>query len=93
MASGRIIIAQRAKSDSASATVRFNNFFSARCEPIITTGIVSGHQPRIFCVVNGIGKLQPDDRGFNVQVNVAAEKKKNDKIAKSFYVTWSAMGY
>lgn len=93
IASGRVIISKRMKSDSATATVRFGNFFSTRCDPIITTGIVAEHQVRIFCVINGIGKLHPDHRGFNVEVNIAAEKKKNDKISRSFSVTWQAMGY
>lgn len=92
IAAGRVIIGQRNK-DSADATVRFGNFFSVRCEPIITTGIVSESQTRIFCVISGIGRLQPDNRGFNAAVNIAAEKKENDKISRSFYVTWQAVGY
>jgi len=92
IASGRIMIAAR-KSDDATATVRFSNFFSSRCQPNITTGIVATGQVRIFCVTHGIGQLQPDDRGFQVVVNIAAENKKTDKIAKSFYVHWQAMGY
>lgn len=93
IASGRVIIGRRRKSDSATATVRFGNYFSTRCEPIITNGIVSEHQTRIFCTISGIGRLQPDARGFRVGVNIAADRKKNDRIARSFYVTWSAMGY
>jgi hypothetical protein len=93
IASGRVLIAKRLKSDSATATVRFGNFFSARCAPIITTGIVSEGQSRIFCIINGIGQLQPDNTGFQVGVNIAAESKKKDKIAHSFYVAWVAMGY
>lgn len=91
IASGRAIITKRNK-DSASVEVRFGNFFSTRCEPNITTGIVSG-QSRIHCSINGIGRLVPDHRGFQIQVNVAAEKKKFDKIAKTMFVTWQAMGY
>ena len=91
IASGRVLI-RKSKKDSATATVRFGNFFSTRCEPIITTGIVS-NRVKTFCVINGLGnKLQPDHRGFNVGVNIAADAKKNDKI-RSFYVTWQAMGY
>lgn len=93
IASGRVIIAKQVKRDSATTTVRFGNFFTVRCEPIITTGIVAEHQTRIFCVINGIGRLQPDHRGFNVGVNIAAERAKNDKISRSFYITWQAMGY
>lgn len=93
IAAGRVIIAKNKQSDSETTQVRFGNFFSTRCEPIITTGIVAEHQARIFCVTNGIGKLQPDHRGFNVSVNIAAEGTKNDAILRSFYVTWQAMGY
>jgi len=93
IASGRVIIAKRMKSDSANANVKFGNFFTNNCEPNITTGIVSEHQTKIFATINGIGgSLLPDNRGFSVGVNIAAGKKK-DKIAHSFYVTWQAMGY
>lgn len=93
IASGRVLIAKDTKSDSASATVRFGNFFTANCDPIITTGIVSEGQPKIFCVINGIGQLQPDNTGFQIGVNIAAESKKKDKIRHSFYIAWQAMGY
>lgn len=92
IASGRIVIPKQAK-DSATASVRFGNFFSSRCEPLVTTGIVSAHQPRIFATLRGLGQLLPDHRGFQVGVNIAAGSKKNDKIAHTFYVTWQAMGY
>lgn len=93
MASGRVIIGRRKNADSASATVRFGNYFTPTCEPIITNGIVSEHQTNIFATISGIGRLQPDAQGFQVSVNVAADKKVQDKIARSFYVTWAAMGY
>lgn len=92
IASGRVIITKRNR-DTASVEVRFGNYFSSRCEPNITTGIVSAGQTKIFCVTNGIGRLLPDARGFQVGVNIAADNKKNDKIARSFYVAWQAMGY
>jgi len=94
IASGRVMIAAR-KSDDGSATVQFNNFFSARCQPNITTGIVAAGIPnRVFCFINGIGDvLAPDERGFQVWVNIASESKKTDRINKSFYVHWQAMGY
>lgn len=89
---GRVVI-PASKSDSASASVRFGNFFSAGCQPIITTGIVADFNRRIFCAINGFGELQPDHTGFQVFVNVAAEVNKNDKIASRFFVTWQALGY
>lgn len=92
VATGRALVTKR-NSDTAAVTVRFADFFTTDCEPIITTGIVSEGQTRIFCTINGIGKLQPDNTGFQAWVNIAAEHKKNDRIARSFYVTWQAMGY
>lgn len=91
MASGRALITKR-KSDDATVTVRFGNFFSANCQPLITTGIVSEGQKKIFCVINGIDTLHPDNRGFQILVNIAASGAK-DKIARSFYVSWHALGY
>jgi hypothetical protein len=93
IAAGRVVIAKNTKRDSATAQVNFGNFFSSRCEPLITTGIVSEGQQRIFAVINGIGRLQPDARGFQTTVNIAAEADKNDAIMRSFYVTWQAVGY
>lgn len=93
IAAGRVIIARRPKSDSANATVKFGNFFSARCEPIVTTGVVSEKQVKIFCTVNGIGRLQPDVSGFNVEIKMAGTNKRKGKIAHSFYVAWQAVGY
>lgn len=92
IAAGRVIIGKK-DGDTANATVRFGNFFTVRCEPIITTGIVSEAQTRIFCTISGIGRLQPDSTGFNAGVNIAANQKENDKITQSFYITWQAMGY
>lgn len=92
-ASGRIYIAKSSR-DYASVGVRFGNYFSNGCQPIITTGIYSeGNSRAIFYVVRGMGKLIPDHEGFQVDVNIAATYKKNDKIAKGFYVTWKATGY
>ncbi len=91
IAAGRVLITPK-KTDSATAQVRFDGFFSPESEPIITTGVVSTFQYKIHCIINGIGKLQPDHRGFYVGVNVAADVKKYDKISSSFYVTWQALG-
>lgn len=92
LASGRVIITKR-NTDKATVEVRFGNYFSTRCEPNITTGVVSGGQTQIFCIVHGIGRLIPDARGFQVGVNIAAQNEKKDKILESFYVSWNAMGY
>lgn len=89
--SGRALIGATAKTNS-SVTVRFGNFFSANCNPNITTGIVSAKQRRFFVTVDGIGQLMPDNRGFQVHVSLDAQKKA-DKISNNIYVSWIAMGY
>ena len=92
IAAGRVAI-PATKSQNASASVRFGNFFSTGCQPIVTTGIVSDFQRKLFCAINGFGQLQPDHTGFQVFVNVAATLDKNDYIASTFYITWQALGY
>ena len=91
IASGRKPI-PAGKNDSDTVTVHFKNLFASKCQPIITTGIVSNNQRKIFCVISGLGQLHPDNRGFDIHVNVSAGKEKNDKI-KGFHVTWQALGY
>jgi hypothetical protein len=70
--------------------VYFNNFFSAAAHPVVTTGII-GFQRRIFCIINGLGVLHPDNRGF--EITVEAESASVNKIERAFYVTWMAMGF
>lgn len=91
VASGRVFFPS-SKSDSANQQVHFGNYFSAGCQPLITTGIVSDQQVRIFCTISGIGSLHPDNTGFKVHVNIAAERDRNDFI-KPFAVAWNAVGY
>lgn len=93
IAAGRAIIFKDTTTDQATVEVRFGNFFSTRCEPIITTGIACEGQPRIFAVYNGIGQMFPDHRGFQTTINIAAGQEENDNIARTFAVTWQAMGY
>lgn len=78
--------------DRASARVDFANFFSNNTLPIIATSLVTAAQTKVFHVINGIGQIQPDNRGFNVDIEVAATLEKNDKI-KTTHVHWIAMGY
>lgn len=91
IASGRKAI-PASKEDAATVQVHFNNLFAANCQPIVTTGIVSNDQRKVFCVISGLGELHPDNRGFEIHVNVDYGKEKNDKI-KGFHVTWQALGY
>lgn len=92
LAAGLIAIGA-SKKPYASNDVRFGNFFAPRCNPIVTTGIVASHQHRIFCTIQGLGTLHPDNRGFRARVTIDAATKKNRKIARNFYVSWQALGY
>lgn len=92
IASGRGIIAPR-DSDTAGLTISFGNFFSSGCQPIITTGISANNEVAIFCVVNGISTEQPDNTGFQVEVNVATTNAALDKFVQSVYINWMAVGY
>lgn len=90
--SGKALIPKKPKSDSTNVQVRFNNFFSTSCEPLIATGVVAEHQTRIFCVIRGIGRLNPNYTGFNIDINIAAVKV-HDTISRSFYVSYHAVGF
>lgn len=81
------------KSGTSTATVNFGtNLFVENCQPLITTGIVSTKQTELFCIINGIGQVQPDNRGFQITVSVDKKGKKRDKF-KGCHVTWHALGY
>lgn len=81
------------KADTAVVRIGFAKMFTPGISPVITTSITSPGQTHIFHVINGIGRLQPNHQGFECKVNVAADAKKKDTIAKSLYVNWIAMGY
>lgn len=81
------------RSDTAIVQVGFTKLFTPGSTPVITTSITSPAQVNFFTVINGIGRLQPNHVGFECKVNVAANRKKFDKIAKSIFINWIAMGY
>jgi hypothetical protein len=89
---GRIAIKPRA-GDDARAKVKFLRMFTPGCQPIVTTSVTSTHQPNIFVTIEGDGQVHPDHNGFVGIVNIAAEKKKQDKIARKIYINWIAVGY
>src|SRR6478735_4967848 len=59
MAGGLALITAR-KANTASVDVRFNNFFSAACHPLVTTGVLSVSQRRIITTIDGLGTTHPD---------------------------------
>lgn len=81
------------KLDNAVGSVRFGNFFSVNCEPIITTGVYTNGTRKFFAVVSGFGTLKPDHRGFQAGVKIEASYDKNDKFESTVYVSWIALGY
>lgn len=92
IASGLVLITA-SKTPIQSRTVSFSNYFSDSCKPIVTTGVVSSSQRRIFVSVNGPGSLpMPTRDGFQVVVEVDSTSKKKS-ITRNFYVSWIAMGW
>lgn len=83
------------KRDEQKVNVKFPaNTFAPDCQPHVTTAVVSGFQRQIFCVCHGLGKKNlPDSTGFSLSVNIAADRKKEDKIKKDFFIHWHAHGY
>lgn len=73
--------------------VNLGDFFSQGCRPIVTTGVISTSQRKIFATVDGPGsKPHPQREGF--QVHVAAESRsKKRRIKRNFYVAWHALGF
>lgn len=92
LASGLALITAR-RDDHASRRVDFNGYFLAACRPVVTHGLVSGGQRKVWVSVDGIGKMHPDSRGFQVHVVVYANNKKDRKIKRNMYVSWHAVGY
>lgn len=89
---GRVTIAPQ-KTDNGTANVNYNGYFTVGCQPIITTAVISNWMPKTFCTISGIGQIVPDHTGFRVFINVASDIKKNDRVSKTTYVSWIAMGY
>jgi hypothetical protein len=80
------------KSDTALVQVGFTKLFTPGSTPVITTSITSPAQINFYTIINGIGRLQPNHQGFECKVNVAGKKGK-DRINKSIFINWIAMGY
>jgi len=92
IASGLALITS-GKSADKTKYVDFGNYFSDSCNPIVTTGIVSGSQRQIYATIDGPGsKAQPTRDGFQVHVHVNSSNKKK-KISRNFYVSWHAIGF
>ena len=91
--SGACHISPNKDSDTGTARVEFNGYFSSGCLPNIVTGVSSG-QSAIQASIKGIGKDVPDSVGFECRVNVTRESSSNSDYLKGVTrVHWFAMGY
>lgn len=88
-----LILIPSGKGNSKTKNVSFGSYFSEGCKPIVTTGIVSGTQRKIFVTVDGPGKvMQPQRDGMQVHVVVNSTNAKM-KITHNFYVSYVAIGF
>lgn len=97
ISTGIKLIAGRAQinprsSDSASVRVTFPSLFTPDTIPVITLGINSQTQIKVFTTFEGIGRAVPNHQGFIAHVNVDVPSKKYDKI-KRMILNWQAVGY
>lgn len=76
-----------------SRAVYFGNFFSARTQPVVTTGAVSNYRRQLHVTLEGFGRLFPDHRGFRVYVVNNVHHKANRPMKRNMYVGWIALGY
>lgn len=91
---GRALIRRNRKSDSARVGVRFGRAFHPTCRPSVTTGVVADFQRKIFCTVHGPEGINlPTSSGFEISINIAADRATQDSIRKSFWVHWAAFGF
>lgn len=78
---------------SVTKNVTFGTYFSEACNPIVTTGVVSSSQKKIWVTIDGPGsKTTPTRDGFQVTATVDSKKKKK-KFTKNFYISWHALGF
>lgn len=92
MASGLALISA-SRSRVKGVTVSFNSYFSARCLPIVTTGVVSNSQRMLYVTTQGFGtSLRPTAAGFHAYA-FAETLTKTKSITRSFYISWHALGY
>lgn len=93
MVGGKTRIKHNRKSDSGKSVVRFGNAFASTSLPHVTTAIIATFQRKIHCTLGGIGKATyPNASGFEVYINIDAEKAKHDKMDKDVWVSWIAVG-
>jgi hypothetical protein len=92
IAAGLVVVTAR-KSNVASVPVTFGDFFSAGCNPIVTTGANATSQRQIYVTIDGPGSaILPDRTGFSAVAWVDSTSK-TKKITHSFYISWIALGW
>lgn len=91
---GKALVKKNNKESTASVNVTFEKSFSPACNPQVTTGVVCDFSKKVFVSLRGPGgKGMPDNTGFTLNVDIAEEKEKLDKIANEFWIHWHAFGY
>lgn len=94
IASGRVTIPKQVKKSADRKRVNFNGFFTAGCQPHITTGIMSPTQRNFWVIFEGITRLEPDHNGFDIVIEVGEKPgKNNDTIKNTFAVHWIGLGW
>lgn len=82
------------KKASMRSTVYFGSFFTAGCKPVIVTGVNATPQDRYMTAHRSVdGKLQPDHRGFQVNLTCSEIDPKKSVMNYSLYVTYIAVGW
>jgi hypothetical protein len=92
IACGRVEFTKK-NDDEDERNISFGGFFSNGCHPVVTVSVTSPGQRKIFAVTSGLNQLHPNENGFKIKIEVAAQANKVDKIKKAFWVHWIAMGY
>lgn len=88
-------IVPASKEDTASIRISFPTLFTPNTKPIVTTSINSSSGKANFShVIQGINDGdEPNHQGFRVKVVANYAKEKADRIDKTLWVHWIAMGY
>lgn len=87
-----IAVIPRQKDSAGSQGVKFGEFFSTGCNPIITTGIIT-QETRIHVTIRGLNSFIPNEDGFVVHAQMDNPDAKKNKLDSKLYVHWQAIGY
>lgn len=77
------------------ATVYFGSFFSQGCQPIVTANVVQNRlgRTKYETAVRGIGRSQPDHRGFQFGISSDEPTAAKNHHPLSVPINWIAIGW